>query len=398
MLGAARIGEKLVLALGEEVGWDVLSEHTSDWFDYSEKRMVSSIRNLPSGTITVSGGHDPFPGVPDGIPINVTVSVDAEDARIEVDLRDNLDCQPCGLNLTEATARTAAMMGIFYSLHPTVPPNAGSARRLMIHLRENCVVGIPRHPASCSVATTALADRVTNCVGRAVAELADGYGLAEAGLVNPPVFAVISGQDPRHEGAPFVNQLILSGLTGGPAGPQADGWLMLASIGSAGVPFRDSVELDELRFPMLIEAQHIIPDSEGAGRFCGAPGAYCEYGPVDGELNVLYTSDGTLTPARGVRGGLDGAPARQLRRDVAGNTAELDACGHVLLAPGERVISISCGAGGYGNPHERDPEAVRTSVTEGWITPERAKDVFGVVLDAAGAVDTTATDALRAPA
>ena len=59
--------------------------------------------------------------------------------RVEVDLRDNLDCLPCGLNLSEATARTAAMIGVFNGIGASVPPNAGSFRRIAVRLRENCV-------------------------------------------------------------------------------------------------------------------------------------------------------------------------------------------------------------------------------------------------------------------
>ena len=71
-----------------------------------------------------------------------------------------------------------------------LPPGA-------VLLRENCCVGIPRHPACCSVATTNLADRGRNAVQAALAELADGFGMAEAGLIVPASMAVISGRDPR---------------------------------------------------------------------------------------------------------------------------------------------------------------------------------------------------------
>ena len=213
-------------------------------------------------------------GVPDGIPIKATVEVRSEDAMIEIDLRDNPDCQPCGLNLSEATSRTAAMIAIFNSID-SVPPNAGSYRRIRIHLRENCVAGIPRHPVSCSVATTNVADRVTNAVQRGLAEMHDGVGMAEIGLVLPPSVGVVSGFDPRRDGAAFVNQLILPSLTGGAGAPTEDGWLTATHPGSSGMQVRDSVEIDELRYPILIREQRIIPDSEGAGRFRGAPGAYC---------------------------------------------------------------------------------------------------------------------------
>ena len=128
-----------------------------------------------------------------------------------VDLRDNIDCQPCGLNLSEGCARTAAMVGIYNGiLDHTVPANAGSFRRVDVLLRENCVVGIPRHPHSCSVATTNLADRVANPVQRAIAEIAPGYGMADTGPIMPPAMGVISGKDPRHDNAAFVNQIFLA--------------------------------------------------------------------------------------------------------------------------------------------------------------------------------------------
>ena len=53
-LGAVRIGERELLDLGREVGWDVLERYAEDWFDYSEQRMVEAIRRLPSGEVTVA--------------------------------------------------------------------------------------------------------------------------------------------------------------------------------------------------------------------------------------------------------------------------------------------------------------------------------------------------------
>ena len=150
------------------------------WFDYSEQRMIEQIKQLPSAEFTSVGvAHDPLPEVPDGIPLEVGVKVDSEAARVEVDLRNNPDCQPCGVNLTEATARTAALIGIFNAVGGGVPPNAGSFRRVDVLLRENCVVGIPRHPASCSVATTGPADRVANAIQRGMAEIGEGFGMGE---------------------------------------------------------------------------------------------------------------------------------------------------------------------------------------------------------------------------
>jgi N-methylhydantoinase B len=396
LLGAARVGERRMLELGAEVGWDTLEAYTEEWFDYSEQRMIEAIRQLPNTRFTAHTKHDPFPGVPDGIPLNVTVEIDAEDARIEVDLRENVDCQPCGMNLSEACARTAAMIGIFNAIDHGVPANAGAYRRVTVHLRENCVVGIPRHPASCSLATSGLSDRVANAVQRGLAELRDGIGLAEVGLTIPPCCGVISGFDPRHDGAPYVNQLVLPTLTGGAGGPAADGWLTAGLCATAGTMLRDSIEIDELRHPIRVVDQRIIPDSEGAGRFRGAPGGLSEFGPVGSTMDVMYASDANISPALGAVGGTPGGLADQHKRTRDGELVKLDPVGRCTLEEGETIVSIACGGGGYGPPVERDPERVRHDVLEGWVSRERAADVYGVMLDDGGAVDRAATERRRA--
>ena len=79
MVGAARIGERELLSLADEVGWDTLERFTGQWFDYSESRMVNAVAKIPSGRATWTSCHDPVPGTPDdGIPITVKVDVDAD--------------------------------------------------------------------------------------------------------------------------------------------------------------------------------------------------------------------------------------------------------------------------------------------------------------------------------
>src|SRR5205823_12248828 len=118
-------------------------------------------------------------------------------------LRDNPDCLPNGMNVTEANASSAVMIGIFSSLDEVVPRNAGSYRRIQIYLRENCCVGIPRHPASCSLSTTNLASRIGNATQSALAELAQRFGRAESGMIVPASLALLPAPDPRYHAAPF---------------------------------------------------------------------------------------------------------------------------------------------------------------------------------------------------
>jgi N-methylhydantoinase B len=224
-----------------------------------------------------------------------------------------------------------------------------------------------------------------------MAELADGLGQAETAALLPPSTGVVSGV---HDGKPFVNEVYL-GCTGGAGTPWTDGWLTILHVGNAGMCYQDSIEIDELRHPIFAHARRLIPDSEGAGRFRGALGAYSEFAPVDCAMTVAYVADGNVNPALGTRGGLAGARSAQFRRKADGTLEPVPACAEVLIGPDETMVSISGGGGGYGAPLERDPERVRHDVAEGWISAARAEQVYGVVLGADGAVDEARTRTAR---
>jgi len=392
-LGAARIGEREMMTLGNEVGWDTLARFADQWFDYSEQRMSAAVKRMPAGKTVATTRHDPFPGAEDGIDIKVTVDVRPDDAMIEVDLTDNPDCLPCGLNLSQACAETSALLGIFNAIPEDVPTNQGSFRRIKLHLRENCVVGIPRHPTSCSVATTNVADRVGTSVQRGIAELGDGFGMAATAAIIPPSIGVISGSSKMTSG-PYVNQIFL-GWGGGAASPTNDAWLSIGHMGNAGLSYQDSIEMDEMRFPMLVRGRHFVQDSGGAGRTRGGEGVYCEFGPTEGDMEVGYVSDGNETPAEGVRGAGPGACAHQYRRDLEGNLHPLPPCAQAIIPEGQSIVSYSCGGGGYESPLARDPDKVAKDVRERWVSIERARDIYGVILGEDGLPDLTATQQRR---
>jgi N-methylhydantoinase B len=392
-LGSARVGEREILALGREIGWEALDAYAEAWFDYSEQRMRAAIRSMPRGRITRSSRHDPFPATPaDGVDVSVTVEIDPDRERISIDVRDNIDSLKNGLNLSEACARSAPMVGVFNSIDPTVPKNEGSFRRIEVLLRDNSAVGRPVHPTSCSVATTNLADRVANPVQCAIAELADGLGMAEAGACIPASSGVVSGV---HDGKPFINEVYL-GCTGGAGTPTTDGWLTIMHVGNAGMCHQDSIEIDELRHPIFVKARRLMADTEGAGKFRGAVSAYSEFSPRGCDMTVAYVSDGNVNAAKGVRGGGTGGASSQYVRRADGSLDPMPACAEVLVKAGEAMVSISCGGGGYGSPLERNPASVVRDVREGWVSRARAEAVYGVALTDGLELDAGRTSVLRA--
>lgn len=400
-IGACRIGERRLKEFVQKFGKEKVRRFVQAWFDYSEKRAETAIRRLPSGTLVHAGRLDPLPPfLPESLEIKVTVTIDAEAGRISVDLRDNPDCVDSGINQTEATAVANAITGVFNCLEWDIPHNSGSFRRVDVLLRENCVVGIPRFPHSCSTATTLLADVIVNVTQSAFAQIGDGFGLAEGNYCNSAGASVVSGNDWRRGGAPYVNQIFLMG-GGGPASPRSDGMIYLLVPPGAGLLYRDSVEVDEQRFPVLVKSMRVAPDSAGAGRFRGGPGTECVFGPRQDPMLVMTISNGQENPPRGVLGGLPGRAGANFKIRPDGSRERLPAYLVCPLERGEWIMGLDNGGGGYGDPLEREPGRVLYDVLERLETQDRARDVYGVVFsgraeDDSLAVDLAATQRRRA--
>ena len=396
-LGAGRIAERRVKELCEKNGRELIERFIDEWLNYSERRADHAIRQLPSGRLKGASAHDALPMVPEGIPVTVIVDINSAEGRIEVDLTENPDCVPAGVNLSEATARSAAMIGVFNCLDPSVPRNAGSFRRVEVKLRENCVVGIPRFPHSCSTATTNLSERVINATQSAFALIGEGWGLAEGGGACGVGYSVVSGIDFRRGGAPFVNEII-NGNNGGPATPWCDGWITFSMPDGAFVTYIDSVEVTEQKYPIQFRAIRLLADTGGPGRFRGAPAGEIEFGPKRDPIAVFYFADFAQNAAQGVWGGMPGALARIVKVERDGSETPRPAIGDTTLNVGEWIKGSEAGGGGYGDPLQRDPERVRLDVLENWVSMECARDVYGVVLTGSGepmSVNGSATEALR---
>ena len=80
-----------------------------------------------------------------------------------------------------------------------------------------------------------------------------------------------------------------------------DGWLTLLSIVGAGICMFDGVEVDEVLYPMLVRQRRIVPATEGAGKFRGAPASLVEYGPLECSMRVVFSADSCINAPQGER-------------------------------------------------------------------------------------------------
>jgi N-methylhydantoinase B len=390
-VGAVRIGERRLKELCTKYGKEQIETFIRDWFDYSEQRMIQVIRKLPRRTLEAHGAHDRVAGVlPEGVPLKLRLEFEPEEGRIVADLRDNVDNMPCGLNLSVACATAAVLAGVFNAIGADVPRNSGSFRRLSVQLREGSVLN-PRFPHSCSIATTNLSDRLINMTQAAISVIQDGYGLAEGGIGLGAGVAAVAGEDFRADGAPYVSQLIVC-AGGGPGGPVADGWPTYIMPAAAGLLYRESVEIAELKLPLEFRHIKLLPGTGGAGRHRGSPAIEIAYGPKERPMNVLWMCDGTENPPKGVRGGHAGIRARHWKVSADGREEELPNITIAVLHKGELVRGYSTSGGGYGDPLDRSSNLVLQDVLEGYESESRAHDVYGVLFNGSREADSLSVD------
>lgn len=158
------------------------------------------------------------------------------------------------------------------------------------------------------------------------------------------------------------------------------------------------VEIFESDTPLIVERRELLPDSGGPGRMKGGLGQRevfkvpdDQYAPIP-PVNLGIQAGRHKLPPEGLAGGKSGARAQFLINGIPG-----DPYGLTQLKPGDAVTIDAAGGGGHGNPLDRDPELVESDVIQGYVSIERAREDYGVVIDPKTLkVDEKATRKLRA--
>jgi N-methylhydantoinase B len=182
-----------------------------------------------------------------------------------------------------------------------------------------------------------------------------------------------------------------------------DGWDGLCWALGAGGVLRAPIEVEEWETPYRWIKHEFITDSAGDGQWRGGLGVHLEMlNKYDREVwhphdCVVMTgnSDGEKFGPLGVMGGTEGQKhTLGLIRNGEHVPFRLNDVQYV--EPSDLFWSKSGGGGGVGDPLEREPEKVLWDVMNDYISVERAKDVYGVVIDPdTHEIDHEATGALR---
>ncbi len=183
----------------------------------------------------------------------------------------------------------------------------------------------------------------------------------------------------REDGSRFLLLNIFGGGWGGR--PMEDGEDASVSVCQGDV--RNSpVELQEIRYPILVEEHALREDSGGAGKYRGGLGVNISY-HVLVPCKVTINNERTRMPPWGVHGGTEAAHNYSIIKFADGQSREVKKGTEIQLHKGDVVHFSTAGGGGYGKPSERPRKDVANDLAQGYISPETAKKYYAYTAQAA---------------
>ena len=391
-VAAVKTGERRVSALLEKYGTGTVLVAMRQIMANSEAQARRAVAGFPNGVYEAESFMDDD-GVTTGKPIPLKVKVIIEDDQMTIDL-SGISPQVAGYyNAGESAGRSCAQVAFKCLTSPKLLPiNEGSFRALKIVLPPGKVVSAQK-PAAVRWWMT-IPMTIVDTVFRALAPAIPDHTIAahHADIVVPYMY----GTDHR-TGRFFIDPMF--GVPGGGWGATSKHDGMSATICiNDGDTHNTPVEAGEVRVPYITEYYRLRRDSGGPGKYRGGMGA---------ELSRRMQAPGffnsqierTVFPPWGIEGGGDAMPNEIKVRRADGTMEEypngkLDS---IQLTPEDAVIISAGGGGGFGDPTERDVDAVKLDVIRGYVSVEKARDAYGVVLDSTShEVDRASTESLRA--
>lgn len=348
-IGSVSIAAQRISSLVESYGPDRLVEHVSEVLSATERQVRQFISEWPDGVYRGESLIDDDGFDSKMIPIRATVTIDGD--TMTIDLSESSPPVTGFLNSAYANTRSLAHVASMYMAPADVPKNEGSMRPVRVIAPKGTIVNASP-PSPVAMSTNHCAEEIIEAIFKALAPAVPHT--VNAGFSRRFRFA-ITGTDPR-TGRQYIWHFFRA-RGGGGASQGHDGWSNVGEIHCPGGIRSASIEVTEERFPLFVKVDEFRPDSAGDGTWRGGLGAYCEMVYEGTENAWLNTAgDGVKVPPYGLFGGGSGLP--HLYKIVSGDSERvlLTKETGVLLRPGDVIVCLSSGGGGFGDPKDRPQE------------------------------------------
>ena len=332
-------------------------------WDQAEAHARRVIETIPDGEYEAESFLD-NDGRSLSVPLRVKLKVRVAASNLTVDYSE-MNPQVAGpLNSGRSGGIAAARVAFKALTSPDLDVNEGCFRPLEVILPEGTMLSAKPGAALglWSIALPTVIDTILKALAPAMPQAIPAAHKGDMGGCSFFGFR-------EDDGSRFLLLNIFGGGWGGR--PHEDGESASVSICQGDVR-NTPIELQEIKYPFLIEEHALRVDSGGAGRYRGGLGIAITYRCLQ-RCKANINLERTGNPPWGLDGGGQGAVnvARITRSN--GDTTTVFKQTEIELEKDDRVTFLTAGGGGYGDPHERDAAAIARDLSEGVMTPEAVK-------------------------
>jgi N-methylhydantoinase B len=384
-LGVTRVGvDRLQQVCGAMGGPQALLATMAGVLAESEQDLAARIGAWGSREVVVDGTLDSAGlGSADLVPMRLRLSCDA--GHLVIDCTEFGDELASSINTVPAQVEMCLYYALIAVVDPTLQFSDGMRRVVEMRFRPGSILR-PSTRAAVG-ASPVLRHRITDLMLEALGLLWPERAIAHSGGSGGVLAIDWSGGQTTGRGT--VQYEVLGSAMGG--GAAADGYSGVAVNDTVAV--LTPIEVLESQFPLRISRFELIEDSGGAGEHRGGL-SYRRVYEALAPAAVNRRADGGRIPSRGLLGGQPGRLG-SLAIESDERVDRVPIAGRYALNTGDRLTVEGAGGGGYGDPRRRPVELVVADFRRGYISAEAMRDVYGVVVDAQGALDVEATAAGR---
>jgi N-methylhydantoinase B len=368
-IAANHVCSEKIAQMLRETGLDDLGDLGNEIISHTEKSMREEIGKVPDGIYRSEGKIEQMKGQQDLV---VKAAIEVKGDNLIVNLDGSSPQVNWGGNVVYNFTYAYVFMAMKSMFGPDIPNNDGCTTPIHLKAPEGSVVNC-RFPAAVA-ARLIVGHFLTEIIYRALSGVLPDRVIAASGGT-PAQMNVFYGK--RKDTRPWHSVIIRGGGMG--ASSNSDGnYVYIFPANGANTP----VEIFESDTPLIVESRELLPDSGGPGRMKGGLGQRevfripdDQYAPIP-PVNLGIQAGRHIHAPEGLFDGKPGAKAQFLVNGVPGNSFGL-----TQLKPGDAVTIDAAGGGGCGNPLERDPEMVERDVLDGYVSLEKAKKDYGVIIN-----------------
>jgi N-methylhydantoinase B len=385
-VGCTRLGVQRLVALCVEYGRVTIVDIMGEIVSRTAARMHGELAALDDGIAEMEGflDHD---GADIDVPVRIHVRAEKRGDRLVLDFSGSSPQTRGPVNVNKTTAQAVSLLAMLAATDPSIPVNSGLTQAVDFVMPDGLVV-TPMHPATVNhyFPTSHL---TYNVVLAALGKLNPARAVAPSGLGHG---AIAVGYAQSRTGKRTVQYELTCTALGGTSSHDGTSIVQAMNHITPSAP----VEIVESEYPVMVRQYGMWRDSAGPGRFRGGIGYVRDYQVLTDCIMTARTSNHRF-PAWGLAGG--GAP-RTSTTTINPDRPDREELGPIVtrsLRAGDVLRLEQSGGGGYGDPFERDPDAVAADVRDGYVSLNAARERYGVAVDPQTfEVDAAVTVDLRA--